>query len=33
MWVRAIKAAIARKDWTNVKIYKRELLKITNQYS
>ena len=32
MWVRAIKAAVARKDWKNAKIYKRELLRITKRY-
>ena len=32
MWVRAIKAAVARKDWKNAKIYKKELLRITKRY-
>ena len=32
MWLRAIKAAVARKDWRNAKIYKRELLRITKRY-
>ena len=32
MWIRAIKQAIARKDWRNAKIYKRELLRITKKY-
>ena len=32
MWVRAIKAAVTRKDWKNAKIYKRELMRITKKY-
>ena len=32
MWVLAIKAAVARKDWKNAKIYKKELLRISKKY-
>ena len=32
MWIRAIKQAVARKDWRNAKIYKKELMRITNKY-
>ena len=32
MWVRAIKAAVTRKDWKNAKTYKRELMRITKKY-
>lgn len=32
MWIRAIKAAVERKDWKNAKIYKKELIRIQKKY-